>query len=168
MVQRGTGEHRLGHLHGDTVIEGTGMAQRDPGSESVGPFDCFDFCSHPFSCCHGAPNVCFQRCWKLRGGGHQIMAAFLRQPTSNLTTNRHFINAILRTILRFYQVETHFAKDGEEEKRKKRADALDRARRRRNDAEDEERCRRGDEGDTKRRKRRRKKKRSPRGRGEED
>ena len=50
-----------------------------------------------------------------------------------------------------FNIWTHFGKDGEEEKRRKRADALDRARPRRNDAEDEERRRMEDEEDKKRR-----------------
>ena len=44
-----------------------------------------------------------------------------------------------------FQIWTRFAKDRDEEKRRKRADTLDRARRRTNDDEDQERRRREDE-----------------------
>ena len=46
-----------------------------------------------------------------------------------------------------FTIWKHFSDDGEEKKRRERADALDRLRRRTNDAGDVERRRRGDEED---------------------
>ena len=50
-----------------------------------------------------------------------------------------------------FTIWTHFADDGDEKKRRERADALDRERRRSNDARDVERRQRADEEDEKRR-----------------
>ena len=49
-----------------------------------------------------------------------------------------------------FNIWTHFAEHGDEEKRRKGADALDRARRQKNDAEDDERRRRNENAELRR------------------